>query len=57
MSELSSKTCVPCRGGVPPLEGADLQKLSKQVPEWKVIDGHHISRTLPLRISGRRWIL
>ncbi len=45
MSELSSKTCVPCRGGVPPLEGADLQKLSKQVPEWKVIDGHHISRT------------
>jgi 4a-hydroxytetrahydrobiopterin dehydratase len=45
MSELSSKTCVPCRGGVPPLEGAELQKLLKQVPEWKVIDGHHISRT------------
>lgn len=45
MSELSSKTCVPCRGGVPPLEGAELQKLSKQVPEWKVVDGHHITRT------------
>jgi 4a-hydroxytetrahydrobiopterin dehydratase len=45
MSELSSKTCVPCRGGVPPLEGAELQTLSRQVPEWKVIDGHHISRT------------
>ena len=45
MSELSSKTCVPCRGGVPPLEGTELQKLSKQVPEWKVVDGHHITRT------------
>lgn len=45
MSELSSKTCVPCRGGVPPLEGAELQKLSKQVPAWKVVDGHHITRT------------
>ncbi|HWF39098.1 MAG TPA: 4a-hydroxytetrahydrobiopterin dehydratase [Candidatus Acidoferrales bacterium] len=44
MSELSSKTCVPCRGGVPPLEGAELQKLSKQVPGWKVVDGHHITR-------------
>ena len=45
MSELSSKTCVPCRGGVPPLEGAELQKLSKQVPGWKVVEGHHITRT------------
>lgn len=44
MSELSSKNCVPCRGGVPPLEGQELQKLSKQVPEWKVVDGHHITR-------------
>lgn len=45
MSELSSKTCVPCRGGVPPLAGQELQNLAKQVPEWKVIEGHHITRT------------
>lgn len=45
MTELSSKTCVPCRGGVPPLKGEELQKLAKQVPEWNVIDGHHITRT------------
>ena len=44
MSELSSKTCVPCRGGVPPLEGLELQKLAKEVPMWKVVDGHHITR-------------
>jgi 4a-hydroxytetrahydrobiopterin dehydratase len=44
MSELAAKTCVPCRGGVPPLAGAELNALAQQVPNWKVIDGHHISR-------------
>ena len=27
MSELASKTCVPCRGGVPPLKGEQLAAL------------------------------
>ena len=45
MSDLSSKNCVPCRGGVPPLVGQELQNLAKQVPQWKVIQGHHITRT------------
>ena len=46
MSEqLSKKTCVPCRGGVPPLRGDELQALAKQLPEWSVIDEHHIERT------------
>jgi 4a-hydroxytetrahydrobiopterin dehydratase len=45
MSDLASKVCVPCRGGVPRLAGRELESLAHQVPEWKVIDGHHISRT------------
>ena len=45
MSELTSKSCVPCRGGVPPLAGQELEELSKQVPQWKVVDGHHLART------------
>ena len=44
MSQLASKTCVPCRGGVPPLKGAELQNLQKEVPEWKVVNDHHITR-------------
>lgn len=44
MSELSSKTCVPCRGGVPPLGGRELEVLAKQVPAWSVVEGHHITR-------------
>ena len=45
MTELAQKTCVPCKGGVPPLRGTDLQRLADQVPEWKVVEEHHIERT------------
>ncbi|MGC2195205.1 MAG: 4a-hydroxytetrahydrobiopterin dehydratase [Terriglobales bacterium] len=45
MSDLASKTCVPCRGDVPALTGHDLHTLSHQLPNWKVIDQHHITRT------------
>ena len=49
MTELASKTCVPCRGGVPPLEGADLEELSRQVPEWEVVGEHHLRRDFRFR--------
>jgi 4a-hydroxytetrahydrobiopterin dehydratase len=45
MSNLASKTCVPCRGDVPALKGSPLRDLSQQVPKWTVVDEHHITRT------------
>jgi 4a-hydroxytetrahydrobiopterin dehydratase len=45
MSELASKICVPCRGGVPPLAGTELEALAKEVPLWKVVENHHLTRT------------
>ena len=30
MSVLASKNCVPCRGGVPPLAGKELEALAKR---------------------------
>lgn len=45
MSDLASKHCVPCRGGVPALQGKELDDLAKQVPGWKVVDEHHLART------------
>lgn len=48
MSELATKTCVPCRGGVPPLKGRELAEIHRQLPEWahwKVVNEQHISRT------------
>jgi 4a-hydroxytetrahydrobiopterin dehydratase len=44
MTTLASKTCVPCRGGHPPLKGKELESLHQQVPRWKVINEHHITR-------------
>ncbi len=42
--QLADKKCVPCRGGVPPLKGKDLEALHKVVPKWTVVDEHHITR-------------
>ena len=44
MSSLAAKTCVPCRGGVPPLKGKELEDLQEQVPDWKVVNEHHLNR-------------
>jgi 4a-hydroxytetrahydrobiopterin dehydratase len=44
MSDLASKTCVPCRGGVPALKGEELFVLSQQVPLWDVVNEHHLFR-------------
>jgi 4a-hydroxytetrahydrobiopterin dehydratase len=45
MTDLASKQCVPCRGGVPPLAGKELESISAQVRDWKVVNGHHITKT------------
>ena len=42
---LAEKTCVPCRGGVPPLEGEELQKMEAQVLGWQVVEGHHLFKS------------
>ncbi len=43
---LAEKHCVPCRGGVPALEGEALEAMKAQVPDWQVADGHHLTRSL-----------
>jgi 4a-hydroxytetrahydrobiopterin dehydratase len=43
--DLASRSCVPCRGGVPPLNGDALASLHAQLPEWVVAEEHHIERT------------
>lgn len=41
---LSEKTCVPCRGGVPPLRGSELDSLSSQIKDWTVVSEHHLTK-------------
>jgi 4a-hydroxytetrahydrobiopterin dehydratase len=42
---LAEKHCVPCRGGVPPLKGVELERMQAQVTGWQVVNEHHLSRT------------
>ncbi len=44
MTELAEKTCVACRGGVPPLAGGDLTNLLDQVNGWTVVRDHHVQK-------------
>ena len=44
-TDLAEKTCVPCKGGVPPMKGRELERILQLVPEWKAVDEHHINRT------------
>jgi 4a-hydroxytetrahydrobiopterin dehydratase len=46
--ELANKTCVPCRGGVPPMRGEELKKLAAQVKDWDVVKEHHVTKSLQL---------
>jgi 4a-hydroxytetrahydrobiopterin dehydratase len=45
MSDLASKSCVPCRGGTPPLKGSALETLRADLdPGWEVVGEHHLER-------------
>jgi 4a-hydroxytetrahydrobiopterin dehydratase len=44
MSNLADQHCVPCRGGVPPLRGDQLIPYAKQLPDWKIIEEHHVAK-------------
>jgi len=42
---LSRMSCVPCRGGVPPLERDALARLQEELGGgWRVVDGHHLEK-------------
>ena len=45
MTDFASKNCVPCEGGVPPLNKAERTELISHIHGgWSVIDGHHLER-------------
>lgn len=42
---LAEKTCVPCRGGVPPLTRAQFEPLLAELDDWQVIDDRKIVKS------------
>src|SRR6266487_2820537 len=52
MAELAERECVPCRGGVPPLKGEEIENLVSQIEGWQVVDEHHLQK--PYRFKDFR---
>jgi 4a-hydroxytetrahydrobiopterin dehydratase len=49
VADLAERECVPCHGGVPPMKGEALEKLSAQLSEWQVVNEHHLQKTYRFR--------
>jgi hypothetical protein len=50
MEALASKSCTPCRGGVPPLLREQAEIFLAQAPDWQLSDeAHHIERSFRFR--------
>jgi 4a-hydroxytetrahydrobiopterin dehydratase len=48
MASLADKTCLPCRGGVPSLQGNELNAIHQQLDDptaWNIVNQHHLVRT------------
>lgn len=44
-TRLVAQECIPCRGGVPPLRGAELAQLAEELgSDWDIIDEHHLEK-------------
>ncbi len=44
-SELAAKDCIPCKGGVLPLKGPDLEDLlAKLGGDWRLVEEHHLEK-------------
>ena len=47
---LASKTCTPCRGGIPPLTREQAELFHAQAPDWQLPeDAHRIGRSFRFR--------
>lgn len=47
---LCALECIPCKGGIPPLKGKDLQNLSARLGHgWKVENEHHLEKQFAFR--------
>ena len=42
MTNLTSKKCVPCEGGVPTLTYLEAEKLHTQIPSWDLVEEYKI---------------
>ncbi len=44
MPELSKKTCVPCKGGVPKFTEKEIAIYLPDISKWRVVERHHLEK-------------
>ena len=45
MTELSKKECIPCKGGIPPMDREKAKEMLNLVHnDWNLVESHHIER-------------
>ena len=49
MPDLAERECVPCRGGVPPLKGDQINEFSAQLDGWQCVNEHHLQKAYPFK--------
>lgn len=48
--DLARRQCVPCKGGIPPLEPERIENLRRQISDdWALISGHHLEREFKVK--------
>jgi|SRR2546423_1136892 len=48
-SRLADRTCIPCKGGTPPLTQGEIAPLLAQLEGWQVEDGKKLIKAYKLR--------
>ncbi len=50
---LVTRECIPCRGGVAPLNEVQVAPLLAQLQGWSIVDGHHLEKTFTFEDFAR----
>jgi 4a-hydroxytetrahydrobiopterin dehydratase len=52
MANLANRTCVPCRGGMPPMRGDEIGEFLAELDGWEVIREHHLLKAYTFKDFG-----
>jgi 4a-hydroxytetrahydrobiopterin dehydratase len=45
VSELAERSCVPCKGGIPPMPAPEIAELLPLIQGWEAVRDHHLVKT------------
>nr|WP_321450954.1 4a-hydroxytetrahydrobiopterin dehydratase [uncultured Carboxylicivirga sp.] len=49
MKDFINRNCVPCKGGIPPLNEEEVTKRMEQLDGWKAVNNHHLQRSFDFK--------